>query len=229
MATRNVANAQPKAASRGGDSRGGSFAYGKGKTATAPVTPPTPQPQAPAQDYSGGYDGGYGRNTALPYAAGPVDTGMSEQDWLAGDSAYAAQLAALQRALADTTADFTAQKSKYDVDYNDSLRTLGWRQEAEGNPGSWNLDDLTTASGRAFQNQQNDFASRGVLQSSLYGTANDNLMRSLNDQLTSVNTGRTNFLDDMTRQESTFKNENTLNQQQARAEALARRAAGITL
>lgn len=163
--------------------------------------------------------------------------GMSDEDWLSGDSAYQAQLAALLKALADSEADFTSQRTRYDTDYNDALRSLGWINEVaddpntvdvnEGRPGAWNFQDLNTASGRAFTNQQNDFASRGLLQSSLYGTALDNLQRSLNDQLGSINTGRTNFLDDLTKQQTAAKNENTLAQQQARAEALARRSAGL--
>jgi hypothetical protein len=164
---------------------------------------------------------------------------MSDDDWLAGDSAYQAQLAALMKALSDSQADFTGQRTRYDTDYNDALRSLGWTNEIaddpntpdvdESRPGAWNFQDLNTASGRAFTNQQNDFASRGLLQSSLFGTALDNLQRSLNDQLGSINTGRTNFLDDLTRQETAAKNENTLGQQQARAEALARRAAGLSI
>lgn len=165
--------------------------------------------------------------------------GMSDEDWLSGDSAYQAQLAALLKALADSEADFTSQRTRYDTDYNDALRSLGWTSEVaddpntvdvnESRPGAWNFQDLNTASGRAFTNQQNDFASRGLLQSSLYGTALDNLQRSLNDQLGSINTGRTNFLDDLTKQQTAAKNENTLGQQQARAEALARRASGLSI
>lgn len=185
----------------------------------------------------GGGSPGYG-----PYSGGGVGpdlSGMSDEDWLSGDSAYQAQLAALLKALSDSQADFTGQRTRYDTDYNDALRSLGWANEVaddpntvdvnESRPGAWNFQDLNTASGRAFTNQQNDFASRGLLQSSLYGTALDNLQRSLNDQLGSINTGRTNFMDELTRQETAAKNENTLGQQQARAEALARRAAGLSI
>jgi len=163
----------------------------------------------------------------------------TDESWLSGDSAYQAQLAALQRALFDSTADYTAQGTKYNTDYNDSLKGLGWMQALqddpttqgvnESTPGGWNFQDQNTAAGRAFTGQQNDFASRGLLQSSLYGTAQDNLTRSLNDQLGSVNAGRQTFLDDLTRQQASGQNENALAQQQARAEALARRASGISL
>jgi len=191
---------------------------------------------------TGGYQGSYGGGTGgVP--ASPLDSlsaaPQNDDDWLAGDSSYQAQLAALQRALADSEADYTAQSTKYDTDYNDSLKNLGWLKAMqddpatadvdETTPGGWNFQDQNTSAGRAFSGQQNDFASRGLLQSSLYGTAQDNLTRSLNDQLGSVNTGRQTFMDDVTRQRASGQNQNQLSQQQARAEALARRATGISL
>jgi hypothetical protein len=181
---------------------------------------------APNQNYYGGGGGGMG----IMADAGPAPKPQSENDWLEGDSSYQAQLAALIRAAEDSSADFLGQRSKYDIDYNDSLKGLGWQQGAgEDQPGAWNFQDLNTAAGRAQNNQINDFASRGLLQSSLYGTANDNLLRSLNDQLTGINTGRQTFLSDLGRQETSFKNENAMQRQQAKAEALARRAAEIGL
>lgn len=181
---------------------------------------------------SGGYGGGGGG-----YA--PAAAGGDDDSFLSGDASYQAQLAALLKAAQDQNADFAAQRSKYDVDYGDSLKNLGWNQPIvddpktpgvdESKPGAWNFQDLNTAAGRGYNNTQNDFASRGLLQSSLFGTALDNFTRSLNDQLGGINTGRQNFLDDLTRQQSAATSENTLNQQQARADALARRAAGVGL
>lgn len=185
----------------------------------------TQSPTSPISSFDGGaFDSG---------AASAPAPQLSDQDFLAGDSNYQAQLAALLKALSDQQADSTAQQSKYNVDYGSALQNLGWSPDdpatADVNEGAWNFGDQNTAAGRAFQNQQNDFAGRGLLQSSLYGTANDNLTRSLNDQLGGINTAKQNFFDDLTRQGSAFAGENTLAQQQAKAEALARRAAGVSL
>lgn len=184
--------------------------------------------------FSGGGGGGGGGGSF-----GADLGGISDTDYLAGDAQYQAQLAALMKALQDTEADFGAQKGRYETDFGESLRGLGWTPEMaddpstptinEAAPGAWNMQDQNTASGRALTNQQNDFASRGMLQSSLFGRANDDLMRSLNDQLGGMQTGRTSFLDDLARQQSAYKTDNTSQQQQARAEALARRAAGLSL
>lgn len=189
---------------------------------------PVPAPVAPkASTFIGGGGGGIAAPVASAALAAPA---MSEEDYLASgaDSAYTAQMAALQKALENQQADITAQQGKYNVDYGDSLKNLGWIQDdpttPDVNEGAWNFKDTATAAGRGFQNQQNDFAGRGLLQSSLYGEANDNLTRSLNDQLGGINTGKQNFMDDLTRQQNAFTADNGLSMQQAKAEAIARRA-----
>lgn len=201
----------------------------------APVTKDAFGVTSAAGDYTppgGGGDlyGGFGVDGGLG-VDGQLPTMGAEEDWLAGDAAFQAQLAALIRASQDYDSDVTAQQTRYGTDYNDALKGLGWVQDdpatVDVNEGKWNFKDLNTAAGRSFQNQQNDFAGRGLLQSSLYGTANDNLTRSLNDQLGGINSAKQTFFDDLSRQQGAFKNENTLGQQQARAEALARRAASI--
>ena len=179
----------------------------------------TPAPTA-AYDYTGGV-GGY----AAPAA--------SEADYLAGDTAYNATLAALDAALKQYEADVESQKKKYDVDYDTSLQTLGWKKPvgtegaADFKPGDWNLTDQTTASGKSYQSQLGDFASRGLLQSSLYDRARGDLMNQLNKQRTSVETARTNFMDDLARQLASYKSEDTSKRQQARMESIANMAGSI--
>lgn len=194
---------------------------------TYKVTPaPRRSAPTPVRGFApvGGGGGGFAAMSA------PAAPRQSDDDYLASgsDAAYTAQLAALAKALADNEADITAQTTKYNVDYGDTVKNLGWIQDdpatKDVNEGAWNFKDLNTAAGRSFQNQQNDFAGRGLLQSSLYGTANDNLTRSLNDQLTGINTGKQNFMNDLDRQKTSFQNDNKLSQQQARAEAIFRRS-----
>lgn len=190
-----------------------------------------PAPVAGGGSYGGGLGalGGGGGVGAVSGAA----TGQTDADYLAGDSQFQLQLAALQKALADEQTDTGAQQTKYNTDYSDALKNLGYLQDDPTTPnvneGAWNFQDTNTSAGRSFQNQQNDFAGRGLLQSSLYGQANDNLTRSLNDQLSSTNSAKQSFMDDLARQQSTFQNDNQNQTQQARIDALARRAAGVSL
>lgn len=188
--------------------------------AAAPVAA-TPAPTA-AYDYTGGVSG---------YSA-PAPA-VSEADYLATDKAYTATLAALDAALKQYEADIESQKKKYDVDYDTSLQTLGWKKPvgtegaADFKPGDWNLTDQTTASGKSYQSQLGDFASRGLLQSSLYDRARGDLMNQLNKQRTSVETARTNFMDDLARQLASYKSEDTSKRQQARMESIANMAGSI--
>lgn len=157
----------------------------------------------------------------------------SEADYLAGDSAYQAQLAALTKALSDYQADQTNQRSQYDTQYNQGLASLGYQAPGAGpdgiagtedDPGPWNFQDLNSSAGRSYDNQLNDFASRGELQSSGYAQALDNLTRSLDTQKGSMDTARQGFGDNLTSALAQQQNQNTLSSQQARADAIARRA-----
>lgn len=176
----------------------------------------------------GGSD--YGSGTYSGYSAPPPPPPPpSEEDYLAGDAGYQAQLAALLKALDLFKADDTAQRTRYETDYGEALKNLGWTPDdpntADINEAAWNWEDMNTASGRAYQGQLNDFASRGMLQSSGYARANNDLQRSFNDQLGSVDRARTDFISQRDRDLAAYQNENTSSSQQARAEALARRAA----
>lgn len=176
--------------------------------APAPAPAPTPGPR--------------GGNNAYMM---PVVTPPSEEDYLAGDSGYQTQLSALQSALQRYLADADFQRTNYITDYNRSLRDLGYDEGTK----QWNWNDKLTASGRGYQNQLNDFASRGMLQSQGYADAFQELQRMLNQQYDALLGAKTSFMTDLENQIANFKGENIAKQQAARAEALQRRAAQYAL
>lgn len=191
------------------------------RTVSQPLSYPVSQPS-----YSGGYDGGGGYGGGFDMGGmAPVVAAPNEEDYLAGDSSYQTQIAALKGALDRYTADSTLQRTNYTTDYGKSLRDLGYTEGLNGQPGQWNWDDVLTASGRAYQNQLNDFASRGMLQSQGYADANEGLQRQLGQQYDQMLTNKTNFMTDLDRQLANYQAENTSSQQAARAESIARRAA----
>ena len=175
--------------------------------------------------YSGGYSGGGGGGYGGFDMPAPVVTAPSEEDYLSGDSAYQTQLAALKGALERYVSDSTLQRTNYQTDYGKSLRDLGYTEGQAGGKGQWNWEDKTTASGKAYQNQLNDFAARGMLQSQGYADSYNDLQRMLDQQYGQMNTNKNNFNTDLDRQLANYKAENTSNSQAARAEAIARRAA----
>lgn len=209
--------------------------------AWAPLAPVTGVPRGsntPTSGTGGGGTGGGGGGGGgfFPYGGGGsydsnLGGGMmpqveiSEEDYLAGDGGFQAQSSALQSALERFLADSKFQRDTYDTDYKSSLRDLGYRESTD----DWNWLDPLTASGRGYQSQLDDFGARGMIQSSGFANAQEDLARTLRQQLGAMQTNRTTFEQDMNNQVANYKAENKVAQQAARAEALQRRAAGFSL
>lgn len=195
-------------------------------------------PKKAAQPNRGMSYGGGGGGSVAPFESGrsvapmmdapvaePVVKAPSEEDYLKGDAGFQAQQSALQAALQRYLADDKASRDKYGVDYGNSLRDLGYDEGAK----AWNWNDQLTASGRGYQNQLNDFASRGMLQSQGYADAFSELQRMLGQQYNALSTGKTTYMNDLDAQLANYRGENTSSLQSARAEALQRRAAQYAL
>ena len=188
----------------------------------------------------GGGGGGGGGGTFDPNA--PIASAMTDEDYLGADAMFQAQKNALQAALDAYLADSAAQRQSYNTNYGESLRKLGFtgdkgaldkakwdetdqRFEIDNAPiasASWNETDNLTASGRGFENALNDFASRGMLQSSAYGRARNDLMRNLNEQLASTAGARQTAMSEFDRNEAAKKQEKQTSESQAAQETLAR-------
>ena len=199
------------------------------KAAPAPVTAPAPEP-APAWggggDYSGGgfVGGGGGGGDSFSAASAPAPApAMSDDDWLGSDSGYLATIAALNSKLKGFETETEAKKSKGVQDFDTSLSRLGWLKDKN----DWSNEDRTTAFGNSFQSLLGDFASRGLLQSSLYDQANTDLTSEFNRQKTDMDSNQKSFLDEIARALSQTQTETTQSKDQARLEALARRAASV--
>ena len=205
----------------------------KNAASSARYNRPTPQPKSSpsyggggsygggSRSYSGG--GGYGGGVGSLGADSGVPT---EEDYLKGDATYQATISALAKQLANFNTDIDTQLSNRKVDYDKALQQLGYIMPAKGaTEGTWNFEDQMTAAGRAYQAMLNDFASRGMIQSSGYGEAQNDLTRTLNEQFKGLETSNKQFIDDTGRQKTKAADENTAAQQAARAEAILRRAA----
>lgn len=206
-----------------------SMGYGKsqntGRTASYSSPAPVQQSSPAPQPYVDGGGGGGG----LPYGGGgslaPMVQAPSEEDYLAGDSGYQTQISALAGALQRFLADAEFQRGNYNTDYNKALRDLGYDEGTK----EWDWNDRLTASGAGYQNQLDDFAARGMLQSQGYADAYENLQRMLGQQYDALSGAKNTFMRDLDAQTANFKAENTANKQAARAEALQRMAAGFAL
>lgn len=183
---------------------------------------PAPGGGYPGGGLPGGNPGTFSLMSGMGDPSGGIGvTAPSDEDYLAGDSGYQTQLSALQGALQRFLADSDFQRNTYNTDYGKSLRELGYDEGTK----AWNWNDKLTASGRGYQNQLDDFAGRNMLQSSAYADAFGELQRMLGQQYDSMSTAKGTFMTDLDNQIANYRAESTANQQAARAEALARRAA----
>lgn len=186
-------------------------------------------------DYGGGGSGG-----GFGVGGGAGGT-MSDQDWLAGggDSILKADLARLQKILADYKAQNLAEQERYGNRFTDGLVSLGWKGDDRSTrfdptskawqvEGDWDWEDTNYAAGRGVQNTRNDFASRGMLQSADYVRAQDNFKRQLADQKSSMLTSGNEFISDLLSQLAAQEAENTAAENAARQEAVQRYMSGLS-
>lgn len=131
----------------------------------------------------------------------------SVSKWLANDTQYQATTNALNKALADYRTRMNQQLGQYDTEYNQNVSTLGTSRQA------------------ALTDTENDYASRGVLRSGVYANTTSNLMSDYNARQNRLDTGRANFRADMNAARQDFSSEQSLALQNARQNAINRRAA----
>lgn len=129
--------------------------------------------------------------------------------YLAGDTTYQQQLADFNRSKAEYNSNYTRQSGIVGRDYAESQRALN-RQGAQDR-----LD------------QQNDFAGRGILHSGVFATALGNYNTDFNARVKSLVTGKTDQLGDLSAQQKSFLSQLSTEQNNARQDAIRRRAAKL--
>lgn len=129
--------------------------------------------------------------------------------YLAGDTTYQQQLADFNRSKAEYNSNYTRQSGIVNRDYAESQRALN-RQGAQDR-----LD------------QQNDFAGRGILHSGVFATALGNYNTDFNARVKSLTTGKTDQLGDLSAQQKSFLAQLATESNNARQDAIRRRAAQL--
>lgn len=207
--------------------------YPKAPAATPVVADPgktwpaTPGVARPANNYpSTGASNGVGVNatgSAAPLAAPAASPQMSQDEFLAQDAEFNDTRSSLQREYEDLLANIARQRSDYELDTNNSLRNMGWSDNG------WNQNDKMTAYGQAYQDQLGDFASRGLLDSSMYGGALNDLNRGFNQQRTDLQSALQRFITGQSEDQGRAKSALESNIAAAQRQAMARYAAGLGL
>lgn len=144
----------------------------------------------------------------------------SVSNYLLSDSTYVATQASLAKALAKYKADIAKQGSDYGTQYNTDLNRLGFDPAAK----TWNQTDQLTSSGKAFTGQLNDFASRGMVNSSGYAQNYSDLGRTFDQQVKDAATAKQKYTSDLSAQLGSYTDQNTDALTQAKLEAISRRS-----
>lgn len=179
-----------------------------------------------ARRSSGRSSGGYGRGSSQPStpristprpAIGNTPGGqiaksvpappapISVDQFLAKDTAYQSQHSAYQKALADYAAQMQAEQGKYTGEYDAQVKQLG-------------LDRTTGLTGL-----KDDYASRGLLNSGVYGDALGDLNTKYDTSQADLERARQAYMDDLTTGQTNFKTTQQTMLEKARQDALNRR------
>lgn len=100
----------------------------------------------------------------------------------------------------------------------------GQQQQYQGQYGL-NVQELGKQRETGFKDLENDYASRGLLKSGVYGTAYSDLENDFKRRQTDLDTARANFLANLQTGFGNFQTEQQTVAEKARQEAIARRAA----
>jgi hypothetical protein len=191
-------------------------------------------------------------NTPAP-APSPAPEPRAPQppDWR--DSAYNAQIAALNRALQDFETGAQTRAERYGQDFTTGLSRMGFRPGegfqaapdlenltqpmarsmsagAEGGvavpQGQWDIEgefDRTSAAARGTRGMRDEFAGRGTLRSSDFAKSFGDFQNRLGQQLEAMETGRTRFGQDLATELGQFRTRTE--EQRSAAEAAAQNRA----
>lgn len=129
--------------------------------------------------------------------------------WLAGDTTYQQQLANFNKSKSDYEGQYGRQTGITNRDYTETTRAMN-RQGASDR-----------------EDQQNDFAGRGILRSGVFAKALGSYNTEFNTKMKNLQTGKSDKLGDLGMQRTNFLRQLKLETDASRQDALRRRAAKL--
>lgn len=129
--------------------------------------------------------------------------------WLAGDTTYQQQIANFNKSLTDYLAQYNRQTGITKRDYAEMIR------------------QLNTQGAQDREDQQNDFAGRGILRSGVFAKALGDYNADFNSKMKNLQTGQSDKLGDLSMQKTNFQRQLGLEKTAAKQDALRRRAARL--
>lgn len=154
---------------------------------------------------SSGNSGSSGGSSKAPVAA-PKPTVPGLNAYLGTDSAYQNAVSGGKRSLNDFLSEMNRRRGEAGTQFNQTTASMEHDRVQQ-------LEDL-----------RNEFASRGLIQSGLYGEQQGNFQQKFTEQRTALDQQQAALLADLLGQETNYKREQELTLEQAKQEALLRRS-----
>jgi hypothetical protein len=150
-------------------------------------------------------------------AAAPVYSDVQAAQDALNTPEYVLAQQRLSNALGLFNSQQSSDQQRYDLNYEQALRNLGWIPEQQTfDMGQLRTSQgLDTTSGKAFTDNLNDFAARGLSQSGMFSVAQNAIQNRLQQQKLATETGRTNYLADLQSKKSQFAMDQEAQRQQA--------------
>ncbi len=131
--------------------------------------------------------------------------------YLGGDTAYQNAVRAGKASLADFLSEMTRRRGEAGTQFDQTL-------------GSMNRDRT-----QQLEDLKNEFASRGLIQSGLYGEEQGRFQQQFTEQMNALRQQQSALLADLLSQEQNYKRENQQSLEVAKQQALARRASKYSI
>ncbi len=155
--------------------------------------------------------GSSGRSTPVKTSTPKPPVVPSLASYLGTDSVYQQAVSGGKRGLADFISELGRRKGEATTQYNQTLSSMERDRTTQ-------LDAL-----------RQEFASRGLINSGLFGEEQGKFQQQFTDQINALGQQQTGLLNDILAQEKNYRRENDLSLEQAKQEALQRRAARYNL
>lgn len=148
---------------------------------------------------------------APTYGVGPKEQAdqAAIQKYLTNDTTYQAQVAAINKALADYSANSQQSINQYNTSYGQNLYDLGVERN------------------RSAIDQQGDFAGRGMLRSGGYAVADSERRNMYASRQSTLDMNKGAFIQNTESDLANFRSSQGLASQQAKQDAINRRALGL--
>lgn len=154
------------------------------------------------------------------------------QKWLSRDPAYIAERSSLGGTRSNALADYRNQLRNYDTDFTSALKNLGrtgYKRDSvntankdEYRAGRWDPNNQLGAYGQGLKSINNDFSSRGLLDSSFFGEGLTNFNTDMDNQLANLEKSRQGFRSDNTVQRNSAETDYRNALKRAQADSAAR-------